>query len=343
LKPLPPYLYLGAPHRPAYLREEHRITSRSQKRIAVIGAGVAGLVSAKVLREDGFEVSVFEQESTVGGVWAESRAYPGLRTNNPRETYAFSDFEYPPSADAFPTAGQVREYLEAYADRFGVGPHIHLNTEVLSVARRAPRPEGGHPGFRVMVRPVGGDGGLRPHRLQSHDPEADEPKRHDVDFVVVCSGVFSVPSTPEIEGRERFEGLVLHSSQLTDPERVRGMRVVVVGAGKSALDCATAAAEEATSATLVFRRPQMVPEVPVTAGIENNGIGTEFYDVLREGRVGIRRGGVTSYVGPDRIRLDTGEELEADVVVFATGWRQTVSLLEFDLRRDVQRDGWFHL
>jgi dimethylaniline monooxygenase (N-oxide forming) len=80
------------------MTEEHR------QRVAVIGGGVAGLVSSKVLRQDGFDVTLFEKEPAVGGVWAASRAYPGLRTNNPRETYAFSDFPYPKGADEFPTA-----------------------------------------------------------------------------------------------------------------------------------------------------------------------------------------------------------------------------------------------
>lgn len=58
--------------------------STNQKSVGIIGAGVAGLVSAKVLKRDGFDVTVFEKESTIGGVWAESRAFPGLRSINRR-------------------------------------------------------------------------------------------------------------------------------------------------------------------------------------------------------------------------------------------------------------------
>ncbi|QIS22204.1 FAD-dependent oxidoreductase [Nocardia terpenica] len=39
-------------------------------RVVVIGAGIAGLVTAKVLRDDGFDVTVVEREATIGGVWA---------------------------------------------------------------------------------------------------------------------------------------------------------------------------------------------------------------------------------------------------------------------------------
>jgi len=61
----------------------------------VIGAGVAGLVAAKVLHRDGFDVTVFEKEATSGGVWCEARAYPGLCTNDPKEFYSYADYSRP--------------------------------------------------------------------------------------------------------------------------------------------------------------------------------------------------------------------------------------------------------
>jgi len=369
--------------------------SHSRKTVCIIGAGVAGLVSAKVLKNDGFNVTVFEKESTIGGVWSKSRAYPGLRSNNPKEAYSFSDFDYPESADEFPTAVQIRSYLESYAEHFGLNPHIHLETEVLSVSSRNNASADSSPGFRVKVRPA---------------HESTEAEVRIFDFVVICNGVFSEPYIPDFEGMEQFGGKVLHSSQFTDPDNIEGKKVTVIGAGKSALDCATAAARHAESATLIFRKPHwmipryfgntrvddllfnrfsekifpayhnaskiqkilralafpliwlwrksvsiivkrqsgvpshMVPEVPVISGIENNGIGTEFYKVLQEnGRAGSRQAGIVSFSNKNKLQLDTGEEIDTDVVIFATGWRQDVSFLDNKLRRKIRRDGWFQL
>ena len=367
----------------------------TRKTVCIIGAGVAGLVSAKVLKRDGFDVTVFEKESAIGGVWAESRAYPGLRSNNPKEAYAFSDFDYSESADEFPTAGQIRSYLQSYAENFDLNPHISLETEVLSVSRRKPGSDESNPGFRVKIRPLG-------------DPQ--ETEIHDFDFVVICNGVFSVPYIPDIDGRERYEGTVLHSSQFTDSDIIDGKKAVVVGAGKSALDCATIAARHAESVTLLFRKPHwmipryfgntrvddllfnrfseqifpayhnvtktkkifralafpliwlwrksvsiivkrqsgmpdhMVPEVPVTSGIENNGIGAEFYQVIhKNGRASTRRAHIASFSDKNKLQLGTGEKIDADVVIFATGWHQNVSFLGDELRRKIRRDGWFQL
>lgn len=47
-------------------------------KVCVVGAGLSGLVSAKVLQEDGFEVTVFEKAPELGGVWASFRHYPGI-------------------------------------------------------------------------------------------------------------------------------------------------------------------------------------------------------------------------------------------------------------------------
>lgn len=363
--------------------------------VCVIGAGVSGLVMAKVLQRDGFDVTVFEKEPTIGGVWAPSRAYAGLRTNNPQKHYAFSDFPYSERSDEFPTAGQVSKYLTAYADHFGLEPHLNCSTEVLSVGRRTAKDDGSHPGFQVTVRPVEGSAGA---------------KTHAFDFVVVCNGVFSEPHVPHIENHERFGGSLIHSSQMVDRTMLTGKDVVVVGAGKSALDCASVAAEEAASSTLVFRRPhwmlpryfpgdtrvdeifftrfsekilpayyrvsrletairtvaapvlwlwrrgmswfvsrvtgmppKMVPKRPVTSGAENLGIGTRFYETLRDGLARARRSEIQSVSGRNTLLLDTGEEIEADLVIFATGWQQNVSVLDSELREHVQRRGTFHL
>lgn len=359
----------------------------------IVGAGIAGLVTAKVLQDAGFDVVVFEKAPTLGGVWGATRTYPGLRANNPRETYAFSDFPYPETADDFPTAEQIRAYLESYTDRFGLRALICLATEVVLISHT--QAGSGHDRrFEVNTRPTGG------YRTQ---------ERAQFDFVAICNGVFSEPYVPQVEGRERFAGLVAHSSEFTDPHLVQGKRVIVVGAGKSALDCATWAARHGQSCTLVFRAahwmvpryffgrirvdgllltrfselflryhrpsrveallhgagrplvklwwlaqsrlvrahlrmpPLLVPESPLPTGIENIGVGDEFYEVLRRGRVVPKRARISSFAAPSVVELDTGERIDADVVIFATGWRQGVDFLDPALRSRVQKNGTFQL
>jgi len=353
-------------------------------RAVVIGAGIAGLVTAKVLRDDGFDVTAFEKESAIGGVWAESRTYPGLRTNNSRKTYAFSDHPYDPSSDLFPTAIQVRAYLASYLARFRLAPLIRLSTEVLRVSKRGD-------GFEVAVR----------------GPEGTATV--ECEFVVICSGTFSEPSAPKVDGLDRFAGTVVHSSQATDPTLVTDRRVVVVGAGKSALDCAAWAAASAQCCTLIFRTPHwmsprflpggipidrlllgrvaelfcryhrpnrveaflhgqaailmrlfwrvtgtlfraslrmpatMVPEERLPLGVESLGFAPEFYELARRGLLDWRRDEISALGAGGLIYLAGGDRITADVVIFATGWRQSLRFLAPELQSATEHDGQLQL
>jgi cation diffusion facilitator CzcD-associated flavoprotein CzcO len=62
-----------------------------QKSVAIIGAGASGLVAAKVLLDDGFNVTVFDRQRELGGVWCAEFAYADLRTQQPAGTMEFSD------------------------------------------------------------------------------------------------------------------------------------------------------------------------------------------------------------------------------------------------------------
>ena len=216
------------------------------QRVGIIGAGIAGLVTARIFLENGFDVQVFEKEPDLGGVWALSRAYPGLRANTAKETYSLTDYPYPASTGGYPVAEEVRAHLESYADHFGLYPHISFNSEVV---RLAEIDDGGRQGFSMTVR----------SKADVNEEESRE-HTHEFAYVLICSGAFSTPMMPDLPGRENYRGLVRHSSEWTHPAVADVRRVVVIGAGKSALDCAAWAAREGKTSTLVFRKPHwMVP------------------------------------------------------------------------------------
>ena len=89
--------------------------------------------------------------------------------------------------------------------------------------------------------------------------------------------------------------------------------------------------------------PEMLPATPLPSGFENIGVGNDFYVALETGRIKPKRARVTGFVGADAMMLDSGERIEADTVVLATGWRQGVPFLDTDLRDCVVRNGAYHL
>ncbi|MET9966565.1 FAD-dependent oxidoreductase [Streptomyces sp. NPDC006356] len=212
-------------------------------RVCVIGAGPGGIVSAKVLLENGFDVTVLDKYQQVGGVWSAGGCYDGLANQAARRLFEFADL---PNRLHFAGAVDTQRYLEHYAETFGVLARVRPGTEVVSVRPVEGPGRPGAAGWSVDSRPAG-DG-------------TAQVRREEFDQVVVASGAHHHPHLPELPGRESFHGTVLHSNEVRDGT-FTDRRVVVVGGGKSALDLVTRAAHEATAATLVQRKVNwMIPE-----------------------------------------------------------------------------------
>ncbi|WJX92944.1 aliphatic glucosinolate S-oxygenase [Trifolium repens] len=127
-------------------------------KVAVIGAGVSGLVTAKELQQEGHTVVVFEKNNRVGGTWVydpktdsdplsidptrelvHSSVYHSLRTNLPRHIMGFLDYPLAKreSGDprTFPGHEEVLQFLEDFAGEFGIHGLTRFETEVVKVER----------------------------------------------------------------------------------------------------------------------------------------------------------------------------------------------------------------
>lgn len=201
------------------------------KRVAIIGAGVAGLQTARQLVEAGIECVIFEKAQDVGGVWRENYDDFGLQV--PKELYEFPGFPYPKhqEVDLFPRGPQVQSYIQSYAEAHGLFGLIRFGTPVQGLTRLTDKR-----GWAVRFEHEG------------------NVVVEEFDYCVTCTGMYSGhPHLPQHKGAETFEGKILHSCTFLDKEQVRGKRVVVVGGGKSAVDNAVSAAKSGASSTLLYR------------------------------------------------------------------------------------------
>jgi len=203
-----------------------------KKKIAIIGAGVAGLSTARQLIGEGFDCTLFERNAELGGVWSDGYLNFGAQVQ--RELYEFPDFPLPEWTPDFTPGPIIQKYLDDYADHYGISAKIRFNTRVTSLAEN----ESPDAGWTL---------------ISENDGDTNEDR---FDQVVICVGLYSdTPNIPDFSGRDRFRGEVFHNSLLKSDEQLKGKRVAIIGYGKGATDAALEAAKVAQQTYLVFREP----------------------------------------------------------------------------------------
>ncbi|CAN6312674.1 unnamed protein product [Urochloa humidicola] len=209
------------------------IPSRSL-RVAVIGAGAAGLAAARELRREGHSPVVFERGAGVGGTWiyeppgeeedVHSSLYESLRTNLPREVMGFLDFPFaavPGSVDArrFPRHEEVLRYIHEFARRFDLSGLVRFRAEV------------------TAVRVLQDDRWTVRWRNKTAAGEEEEEEREEhYDAVVVCNGHYTEPRMADIPGVDSWPGKQMHSHTYRVPDPFHDQVVVIIGANYSGGD-----------------------------------------------------------------------------------------------------------
>lgn len=82
-----------------------------ERQVAIVGAGISGLLACKYMLSNGFRPNVFEASNGVGGVWTKTVETTKIQT--PKAFYQFSDFPWPSSVtEDHPTQNQVLDYIQ---------------------------------------------------------------------------------------------------------------------------------------------------------------------------------------------------------------------------------------
>ena len=218
-------------------------------KVAIIGAGPAGLVSARYLKSEGFEPVIFDRGRSVGGQWSGdprcSSVWPSMRTNTTRILTAFSDFPHAPGTHVYPRNQDVLAYLTRYAETHGLMPQVRTETRVERIRR---------------------ENGL--WTIESRAAEGP-PVRETFTHVVLATGRYQKPFMPDVPGLASFSGEsgAIHTKAYKDPERYRGKRVLVAGCAISALEVASDLAMLGAARVLTTNRKQRYVLPKLCAGV----------------------------------------------------------------------------
>src|SRR3954465_12677371 len=99
-------------------------------RFVVIGAGMAGILSAVKLAEAGLDdVVVYEKADRLGGTWREN-TYPGVACDVPSHLDSYSFAPNPEVSHVFSPGPESSRSLGDVTRRFGVDERIRYGTEV---------------------------------------------------------------------------------------------------------------------------------------------------------------------------------------------------------------------
>ncbi|RMZ95236.1 flavin-containing monooxygenase [Brachionus plicatilis] len=262
----------------------------SGKKIAIIGAGKAGLVSAKYALENQLKPVVFEQTKQVGGLWSRNNGtaiWDGLFTNISKYTMMFHDFPWPKDSTVFNRAEDVQHYLKSYANQFKVFDHIKFDARVESV-----------------------------RKLLNNKWEVRTNSKSEVfDFLIFSPGLHSKPRIPFAKNSSKFKGLAIHSSEfrLNDP-RLKDKRVLVLGCSLSGTEIASLLVGHAKTVTNIYPRTYLITPRLVKYKLSSDSTHGTLYKILPTDLFFNRR--VFNYPDPKlgqnevkQIKLDTFKRL----------------------------------
>jgi cation diffusion facilitator CzcD-associated flavoprotein CzcO len=211
--------------------------------VLIIGAGLSGIGAACHLRSRCPDKSfaVLEARDAIGGTWDLFR-YPGIRSDSDMFTlgYGFRPWD---DAKAIADGPAIRSYVRDTAREYDVERHVRFNHRVV-------RADWSSAESRWTVTAERTDTG--------------ETVRFTCSFLYGCTGYYRYDEgfTPHFEGRERFQGEIIHPQHWPEDLDYTGKRVVIIGSGATAVTLVPAMAERAAHVTMLQRSPSYVVSLP---------------------------------------------------------------------------------
>jgi putative flavoprotein involved in K+ transport len=290
---------------------------RERVDVAVIGAGQSGLVMGHLLARQGRRFVILEAGDSVGAAWR--TRWDSLLLFTPRRYSALAGLAFPGDPDGYPTRDEVIAYLEQYVATFELP--VELNSGVRSLSLRD--------GRFVLG-------------LDDRSLEADQ--------VVVATGPFQVPNVPGLARELAPEVFQTHSTGYTRPTDIPQGTVLVVGGGNTGYQIAKELSATHEVHLAIGSRQKPLPQRLLGRDLFWWLTKTGLINKTADSRIGRRLKSKDTLIGssPRELRrryhigmkprvvaanertisFADGSTLEADAVIWATGYRSDYSWIQ---------------
>ena len=211
------------------------MSSESNSKVfCIVGAGLSGLVSAKYLLENNFQVIILEKSSNLGGVWF-SKSYDGVRLQTTKKSYAFSDFPHFKSTKLYPDRHELVNYFNEYANKHNILKYCKFDAEVISA-------------------------NFKNDKWKIEYKTDNFINKIDVDFLIVASGLYTQPniSSTNILDKSQIGKRVFHSQSIKSFKKFKNKKIVIIGNGPTGCDMASESSKFTDSVTLLYRRNRWI-------------------------------------------------------------------------------------
>lgn len=282
--------------------------------VIVIGGGQSGLAVGYYLRRSGLSYVILDQNQQGGGAWIHT--WKSLRLFSPAQWSSLPGMIMAGGSDYYPTRDETIEYLKSYESKYNFP--VNRAEEVMAVRK---------------------DGGLF-HVETSKDIYAAKT-------VVSTTGTFNNPYVPDIKDIDRFNGVLIHSSQYNAPDQFAGKKVAIVGEGNSGAQILAEVSKVTETLWITMKEPCFLPDHidgrylfdAATQMYEAQKAGKEFKppslgDIVmvepvkdaRERKV-LRSVRPFDHFTPDSLVWSDGRKEKVDAVIFCTGFKPALQHL----------------
>jgi cation diffusion facilitator CzcD-associated flavoprotein CzcO len=209
--------------------------SEIQRRVAIIGAGVAGLAQAIALKTklDFHDFTIFEKGSEVGGVWR-ANTYPGCSSDVEIHWYSLSTDLFPYWNKSHGLQPEIQAYWIDLSRKYDLYSHIAFNTKVLSAEW---------------------DDAKQQYTIVAEDVFSGKRTTSVAHVVISAHGILEAPKIPyEIPGVRKFQGTSFHSAQWPSSIDLQNKRVAVIGNASSGAQFVPSVSEDPSVEVVNFIR-----------------------------------------------------------------------------------------